>query len=541
MLSVPLTALLYRTDKLQMMTGGEDNNDGRIGRAGFSIRNRVIAGFASITLAFAGLMLYSIFLYQKTVAELSLINTTYLPLTLGTSDVRATQLVFNTLMDRLEDDPNPTVTRDWINAARRYRPATRSRRTRVIHRALRKEIPVEEAQFLGEMQLRLDEVRKRYRENESKFTRLYADMDVGHRESAMLKIEELKRAERLLDKVLAGIESELNKHITDVSEEAELKGERAVWGLGAMTLGAILLGLLIGIFTHRRLAPLKRLQGAVALVAKGELSTHIEVKGQDEIGALAQAFNRMTDALADRDQMLIRSERLATAGKMAAQVTHEIRNPLSSLGLNADLLGDELGTGPDSQEARDLLSAMQDEIERLTGITESYLRFARLPSPEPEFSNLNTSIEASLEFMKTELQGRGVKHNTALQEDLPPMFFDRGQMRQALTNLLRNACEAMPEGGTISLSTRTGRDHTVEMSISDTGKGIPDGEAGQIFDSFYTTKSGGTGLGLAMVRQICLAHGGEIVYEDRDGPGSTFTIKLPASEPGGDREVPKNG
>ncbi len=509
-----------------MSTHGVDKKTDRGIQVRFSVRNRVIAGFATVVMAFTGLITYSIVLHRQTTAELSLINSTYLPLTLGTSDIRATQLVFNTLMDRLADDPNQSVTRDWIDAARRYRPVTLRRLEKLIRRALRSNIPEDEAVFLSEMKRRLRQVGKRYRDNEAKFSMLYSEMDAGHVEEATSQIESLKRSERLLDKVLAGIESELNRHITEVAENAEQDSVRATLALVVLTAVALLVGAAVVLSIHRLLAPLKRLQAAVANVARGKLETRIEVGRQDEIGVLASGFNRMTDALAERDQMLIRSEQLATAGKMAAQVTHEIRNPLSSLGLNAELLDEELGTG--ATEARTLLGAMQDEIERLTGITESYLSFARLPEPEPEFGDLNAVVEASLDFMTGEFSELGITAESRLDRDLPPVLFDKGQIRQALINLLRNACEAMPEGGKVQVT--TGADEkNVEMRISDTGVGISPQAVKQIFESFYTTKSGGTGLGLAMVRQICLAHGGEVRHEETDDPGSVFVVSLPGN------------
>ncbi len=509
-----------------MSTHGVDEKTDSGIQVRFSVRNRVIAGFATVVMAFTCLITYSIVLHRQTTAELSLINSTYLPLTLGTSDIRATQLVFNTLMDRLADDPNQSVTRDWIDAARRYRPVTLKRLEKLIRRALRSNIPEDEAAFLSEMKRRLRQVGKRYRDNEAKFSMLYSEMDAGHVEEATGQIESLKRSERLLDKVLAGIESELNRHITEVATIAEQDSVRATLALVVLTVVALLVGGAVVLSIHRLLAPLKRLQAAVANVARGKLETRIEVGRQDEIGVLASGFNRMTDALAERDQMLIRSEQLATAGKMAAQVTHEIRNPLSSLGLNAELLDEELGAG--ATEARTLLGAMQDEIERLTGITESYLSFARLPEPEPEFGDLNAVVEASLDFMAGEFSELGITAESRINRDLPPVLFDKGQIRQALINLLRNACEAMPEGGKVRVT--TGADEkNVEMRISDTGVGIPPQAVKQIFESFYTTKSGGTGLGLAMVRQICLAHSGEVRHEETDDPGSVFVVSLPSS------------
>lgn len=505
-----------------------------------SVRNRTIAGLAVIVIAFTGLLVYSIVLYRQTVAELGLINAAYLPLMTRTSEIRATQLVFNTQMDRLLDDPNQSLTRDWIGAARRYRPTILRRLVKVIERALESNISTGESDFLAEMAQRLKEVERRFVENESKFSLLYSLMDTGHISEAQIHIEQLKRTERGLDRVLAGIGDDVEQHITETAEEAERDGVRATLGLAVLTLTALFICAAIVLSTNRLLTPLRHLQEAVARVSRGELTTTIDVGRQDEIGALAADFNRMTNALAERDQMLIRSERLATAGKMAAQVTHEVRNPLSSLALNAELLDEELRESSAGEEPRALLRAIQDEIERLTGVTESYLRFARLPRPEPTFEDLNNVVEAALEFMRSELQERAIAVRVELAEGLEPLLFDRGQLRQALINLLRNAQESMPTGGTVTVATRSS-DTTAQLIVSDTGPGIPSEARSQIFETFYTTKSGGTGLGLPLVRQICLAHGGNIVYEDNQLQGSSFVISLPLTETKTTLEEEKDG
>ena len=492
-----------------------------------SVSRRVLAGFAVVVVSFTALLASGIALYRQTVAELSLINTAYLPLTLGTSDIRATQLVFNTLMDRLAYAPEQHAARAWIDAARRFRPATLRKLAALAKRtAARADLPEDERAFLVEMGRRLREVEKRYRENEAKFQQAYAEMDAGHEGEAVSRVEDLKRAERLLDNVLRGIEGELKRHITQLTESAARDGTRAAFGLAVMTLVALLVGAAVIFSVRRSLTPLRRLQAAVSEVAKGDLRTQIAVSRHDEIGALATAFNRMTKALADRGERLVRSERLATAGKMAAQVTHEIRNPLSSLGLNAELLEDELAGAPDRPEARALLRAMQDEIERLTGITESYLQFARLPAPELERADLNQTVEAALEFMRSELSDARIETVARLATDPRPALFDRGQIRQALVNLLRNAREAMPEGGRVEVTTWSD-ERGAGLEVADNGPGIPADIAAHIFDSFYTTKSGGTGLGLSVVHQICLAHGGDVRYEENPGGGSRFAITLP--------------
>ncbi len=505
-------------------------------KPGSSVRIRVVSGLAVIIVAFAGLTLYSITLHRSTVDDIGLINSSYLPLTLGTAEIRSTQLVFNTLLDRLADNPNQSVTREWIDAARRFRPATLRRLRAIVDKTLEKDIPDEEAAFISEMGRRLVEVERRYLANESKFQELYGLMSTGKNDEARHHIEGLKRVERLLDRVLEGVRVEVETHITELAEAAQSEGERANLGLAILTGATFLVAVLVIVSTNRLLGPLKTLQLAVARVARGEVNTHLTVGSDDEIGALARGFNRMTDALAERDQMLIRSERLATAGKMAAQVTHEIRNPLSSLGLNVELLEDELTELPEASEAKDLLRAMQDEIERLTGITESYLRFARLPVPNPRFDDIGAVVKAALAFMETEIGEADVHICDLIDEDIGPVYFDTNQIRQALVNLIRNAREAMPEGGVLTVTAHA-VDDAVEVSVADTGPGVSAEHLGQIFDSFFSTKSSGTGLGLPLVRQICLAHGGDVRYETDGEAGARFVISLPRQR---DTEPPEN-
>jgi two-component system, NtrC family, sensor kinase len=506
----------------QKQTTGKKNNLPRS-----SVRIRVLAGLVLIMIVFSGLTIYSIFLHQRTVEKIGLINSSYLPLILGTSEISANQVIFNVFLDRLADDPNQSVTREWIDAARRFRPSTLRRLARTITSKLKKKnIPQDEARFLFEMRKRLRQVVKRYLDSESKFQKLYELMDTGRIDEARVHIEGLKRAERNMNRVLSGIGEDVENHITELADEAAWDGARATWGLGLLTLAGILIAVVLLISTNHMLAPLRALTTAVGKVARGNLQTRIDIANNDELGALAAGFNRMTEALIERDQMLIRSERLATAGKMAAQVTHEIRNPLSSLGLNAELLDEELGANVDKNEARTLLRAMQDEIERLTGITESYLRFARMPTAKPDFNDLNVTVESVLDFMKNEINEHKIAIQTDLDKQLSPVLFDRAQIKQALTNLVRNACEAMPDGGTLTLGTMATK-NAVELTVKDTGIGIADNALESIYKSFYSTKSSGTGLGLPLVRQICLAHGGDVHCDNHSKQGTTFIITIP--------------
>ncbi|MGD8858831.1 MAG: ATP-binding protein [Myxococcales bacterium] len=237
----------------------------------------------------------------------------------------------------------------------------------------------------------------------------------------------------------------------------------------------------------------------------------------------------VTDALRTKAR-LIQSERLAAIGRMAAHVTHEVRNPLSSIGLNMEMLEEELTDASD--EARELVAAIHREIEHLTAVTEEYLRVARLPNPqlEPEF--LGDIIESMAEFMRPELSAASVDLQLEVEPDLPLVALDETQIRQVLLNLLKNAREAMPDGGRLTVQARSedGGAGGVVVRVTDEGAGMTPEERARIFDLFYTTKETGTGLGLPLSQQIVVAHGGLIRCESAPGRGTTFELWFPAHE-----------
>jgi len=237
------------------------------------------------------------------------------------------------------------------------------------------------------------------------------------------------------------------------------------------------------------------------------------------------------EALDDRDLKLIQSERLAAIGRMAAHVTHEVRNPLSSIGLNVEMLEDELP--PDAEEARALMAAIQGEIDRLTSITEEYLRLARLPNPQLTAEEPGDWLEATVAFVRREMEAADVALEFQRDEDLPLIAMDESQLRQALLNLLRNARESMPGGGEVTLTARA-TEEGLELVVEDHGEGIPEEAREHIFELFFTTKQRGTGLGLPLTEQIVVAHGGRIVCEAAAEGGARFVVTLPrASTPSG--------
>lgn len=236
------------------------------------------------------------------------------------------------------------------------------------------------------------------------------------------------------------------------------------------------------------------------------------------------------------EKQMLQTERWAAIGKMAAKVAHEIRNPLSSMSLNAELLEDEVGSYAevDTVEAMALLKAIIAEIDRVTSLTEEYLQFSRLPESRLVKNDLRQVVKELCEFMHHELRQKKIEFECHVQEQLPEFGFDRVQMRRALINIVRNAIEAMPKGGKLKLWVETQASNAV-IHIEDTGSGIPREVLEKIFDPFFTTKDFGTGLGLAVVQQIIDEHGGKISCHSQIGEGTRFSITLPMDETEGDQ------
>jgi signal transduction histidine kinase len=209
-------------------------------------------------------------------------------------------------------------------------------------------------------------------------------------------------------------------------------------------------------------------------------------------------------------------------------VTHEIRNPLSAMGLNIEMLEEELAqeNGSERTEVKNLLAAIHREVQRLEHLSEEYLRVARLPQPRMEAEDLASAVREIVEFATPEIENAGCNVTLHVATSLPLALFDEAQLRQALLNLLRNAREAMPGGGPIEVSV-SAEGMSVVLNVDDQGIGVPEDIRARVFDPFFSTKGEGTGLGLAITRHIVEAHGGTVTCESRVGRGTRFRIALP--------------
>lgn len=232
-------------------------------------------------------------------------------------------------------------------------------------------------------------------------------------------------------------------------------------------------------------------------------------------------------------ERVIQAERLAAIGRMSAQVTHEIRNPLNALALNVEMLEDEVASllAPGSGEARGILTSVRREIDRLNEVAETYLTLARLPSPNLQPEDLGELAASLVGFHRHEWEAKGAKVDLQVAPGLPPVLADAGQLRQALLNLVRNAAEALEPGagGAVGVSVDGPRAGTVRVTVADDGPGIEPERLARIFDPFYSTKASGTGLGLPITHQIVMEHGGTIRCDSEPGRGTTFTVDLPVA------------
>ncbi|MBP1715745.1 MAG: Sensor histidine kinase, partial [Deltaproteobacteria bacterium] len=250
----------------------------------------------------------------------------------------------------------------------------------------------------------------------------------------------------------------------------------------------------------------------------------------DRNGKVVEVVEYVKDVTAEKklQQQVIQSERLAVVGRMSANVAHEIKNPLGTIVLNAELLQEELDRfpGQDTAEAKSLLGVIKSELDRLIEVVEEYLQFARLPKVNLEEGSVNEVVSDLLSFLREDTAGRKIMVQEEMGDSLPRVQLDPRQLRQALLNIVKNSIEAMPEGGKLTVTTGT-KDGWVEIRIADTGRGIPEENYDLVFTPFFSTKHGGTGLGLPITSHIIEEHRGSINLESFIDLGTVFTIRLP--------------
>ncbi len=332
--------------------------------------------------------------------------------------------------------------------------------------------------------------------------------------------------------------------------DSEIKGAQnkmVVFAIIAFLVISVTIGISINRYVTR---PVKELVTGTRRVAEGDLDYSISVKGEDEIAQLASSFSQMTQDLKKADEellewgktleqkvrerteelrktenQLIQSDKVASLGKLAAGVAHEINSPLTGILTYSSLL---LQAKKDEDPDKEDLEVIVNETNRCKKIVKGLLDYARQTEPRKTLSDINEVADKSIDLISHQASLQNVKIEKKLQPDLPKIMIDVGQIQQVFINILLNAIEAMPQGGTLTLSSGMD-DQMVALRFADTGIGIPEEILPKILDPFFTTKEQGrgTGLGLSVSYGIIERHRGKLEVKSKVGEGSTFTVKLP--------------
>jgi len=314
----------------------------------------------------------------------------------------------------------------------------------------------------------------------------------------------------------------------------DMRNRAIVIFLGIMLAGMVM-ALAISSFLAKSVSrPIKHLIFASGQWAKGDLDYQVRTNRKDEIAKLAETFNSMAVSLRERDnklkeytsQQIMKSERLATLGQLAAGVAHEINNPLGGILMYTHLALEDL-------DKKDVLRANLEkavtEATRCKDIVKGLLDFARQTKPKVEQSDVNKVLERTLDLVKNQVLFHNVKIIRNFSS-LSTILIDAGQIQQVFANIILNAAEAMEGKGELTVVTKMSSDNEyVEISFTDTGCGISAEDCEKVFDPFFTTKEvgHGTGLGLAVSHGIVARHKGTIEVKSEPGKGSSFVIRLP--------------
>ena len=328
-------------------------------------------------------------------------------------------------------------------------------------------------------------------------------------------------------KVLAVLTVAISRNVL-VAEQQQIR--TIAYGVAS---GGILLAIVFSLWIAARVSrPVEELARAAGEVASGSWDVRVPVRGHDEVAVLARSFNHMTEELANQRERLVQSERVAAWRELARRLAHELKNPLFPLQLTVENLSrarqlPEIEFDEVFNESTQTLSM---EIANLKKIVGRFSDFSKMPKPELERIDAKDLVARvrSL-YAASGDDGPRIEIKVDLENAPMPLMADAELLHRALSNLVLNAKDAMPEGGTVKISARN-RGDNVEISVADTGQGLTPEECERLFTPYYTTKQHGTGLGLAIVQSVVADHAGTIAVESGEGKGARFVITLPRAE-----------
>ena len=313
----------------------------------------------------------------------------------------------------------------------------------------------------------------------------------------------------------------------------ELRNHLRSAALLAGSAGIVLAILFSGWAASRVTRPVEQLADAAREVAAGNWNIRVAVSSADEMGALAESFNRMTEELLQQRERLIQSERVAAWRELARRLAHELKNPLFPLQLTVENLVRARQQSPEQFDEifGESSATMLTEIANLKAIISRFSEFSRMPQPQFQPVELNETVQNVARLLQGQLRSQEhapIECRLELAGDLASIAADPELLHRAVSNLALNAMDAMPKGGTLTLRTRQSGDRPV-IEVSDTGTGLTKEECERLFTPYYTSKAHGTGLGLAIVQSVVSNHGGRISVRSELGRGTTFMIELPGN------------
>src|SRR4029077_8062925 len=306
----------------------------------------------------------------------------------------------------------------------------------------------------------------------------------------------------------------------------------------AVAASALFIGLLVSFWISARITkPVEELAEGAREVASGRWDTRIDVRGSDEIGQLAEAFNHMTQTLAAQKERLVQTERVAAWRELARRLAHELRNPLFPMQITVENLqkARQLDAKQFLEVFHESTATLRAELANLNTIVSRFSDFSKMPAPQFVRVNVNEALRNAVRLFEPQFNEVGkptITPELFLTEPLPDIDADPDLLHRAFQNLVLNALDAMPAGGPLTLRTSE-NDGNVRIEVADTGKGLTPEECSRLFTPYYTTKLQGTGLGLAIVQSVVSDHHGTISVTSEEGRGATFRIELPQRQPGG--------
>ena len=308
---------------------------------------------------------------------------------------------------------------------------------------------------------------------------------------------------------------EVQQHIRDITY--------GIAGLG------IIFAVLASLWIAARISrPIEELARAAGQVAAGDWETRVEIRSLDEVGALARSFNNMVRQLAEQRDRLVQTERVAAWRELARRLAHELKNPLMPLQITVENMvrAKKLPKKQFDEVFAESAATLQAEIENLKTIVGRFSDFSKLPKPQAVEMDARETVRRVVKLYGPALEEKHIELGTAISAEPLPILGDSELLHRALSNLVLNAMDAMPEGGTLTVSAVRAKE-MARISVADTGAGLTPEECERLFTPYYTTKQHGTGLGLAIVQSVIADHNGTIAVESVEGGGARFVIGLP--------------